>query len=187
MAEDLFISLRQVGVRATLIPVHKKCFLAIAEDQTCDGDLYAYADLFEPDLPVILAGNFALNGDISGVEALYTRMKSDGLDVKVLSTLKLRNGSNLSYQYARSDWSAEEFGQRVYRSLDPGNAVNDALKAAIPEADIIDKFGLFCDARNETCSIYSEAGDAYFYDKIHLTLEGTSYLGDQLKDMQKTY
>lgn len=188
MGGDMMMTLGEFAdeerTRVDRIEVRSTCFGRIlAGRDACGTNREALVAATDSADLVILAADWAQHRTAADAVNFYRALRARDLEVRVVGALRFRHFSDITFEFAQSSASLGQLGRFVFQQIDRRTyAANEVLKKEIPEIDYIDKFLAFCDPILEVCNSHGRTGDAFFFDAIHMTVEGSRYFADFIRD-----
>lgn len=186
MGGDMMMTLGELvdeeRTRVDRIEVRSTCLGPILEGRGACGTnreaLFAATD--SADL-VILAADWAQHRTAVDAVNFYRALRARDLEVSVVGALRFRHFSDMTFEFAQSSASLGQLGHFVFQQIDPRtHESNTIFKAALPAHDYIDKFQAFCDPISETCRTHNNASEAFFFDALHMTVEGGEFFAEKV-------
>ena len=187
LAEDVAMALLMRGVSVRRIDLDGLCWAdLLSKGFACGKSKYDLLYQLKKAKMVILASDFSLEMSAPSTVGLQQLLSQNDIPSKVLGTLRFRHISNTAFQYMRGSFQSGSLEKLFYRTLDPRMyPANRILLESAHDEGFIDKAKSFCDEGNKSCRFYSPGGKPYFYDEIHLTMEGLEYFGGEIDSLFK--
>lgn len=150
-----------------------------------DGSLFKNADV------IVLSAHWRERADDRphlGAMSLAETIATQGKTVFMVGLLAMKDASSLAFDSIRRDMTAQEANVYAYSTLqhsriDQPNADVRALSERVPNIHYLDKYALFCDDQERTCSLYGVDNKLLFSDTIHVSLAGAHYYGKGIADL----
>lgn len=191
LADDGQLSLLAVGVPADIISIDGECFSSLlAGDESCGWLLNNLIKEVSKYRKVVISTDYSQEDSL--LETLFLAdLLMNYSEVFIVSHFRLKS------HY--SDWSfvsdrARKMGNKP-RSVSHFNIVDSSalngrleLLKLSESILVIDKIGIFCEinAGNGDCHLMDhQTGNAYFFDKQHLTRDGLIFFGRKMKEFLK--
>jgi peptidoglycan/LPS O-acetylase OafA/YrhL len=135
---------------------------------------------------IVLAANWT-KATIPSALMLADFFARNNKQVYVVDAPKIFHMSASSFYFANSTLPLRELNHFMYKRLSADYLqVRNHLKDYFQHPEnlkikLIDKTDFFCNFDQETCILYSNDGLPFFFDELHLTIEGEKYFGTQLE------